>query len=142
MLIGNPLVWVDHGLAAHSRVFWPRGTYFSTDDHKKGAFTANHTGYIGFRFQHSDNVYNGWLRVGVSFDGDNPVGISLLSKNSSSDIYGAWSTGDIHAGEVVSVAAVPEPAQVATGLGLLALGAAGVREFRRRRMQPQPAATA
>jgi len=35
--------------------------------------------------------------------------------------------------EAGQVSAIPEPASVASGLGLLALGAAGVREMRRRR---------
>jgi len=92
--------------------------------------------YLGFNLHANNRTYSGWLRVGLTFDGaGNPLAFSLLAKDGAPDIYGAWSTGAISLGEVGSAAAVPEPAQVATGLGLLALGAVGVREFRRRRRQ-------
>jgi hypothetical protein len=109
---------------------------FSNVSNNLGAFQpGNQTGYIGFRHAANNLSYNGWLRVGVTFDQSGiPTAISLLAKEGEPDVYGAWSTGEIHGGEIAA-SAVPEPAQVATGLGLLALGAAGVREFRRRRKE-------
>jgi len=57
--------------------------------------------------------------------------VTLVDTNTPG-IYGAFAlAGDgITAGEV---SAIPEPSSVASGLGLLALGAVGVREMRRRR---------
>jgi hypothetical protein len=134
-LFYNPFQAVVGGLAAHTRnVATVNGIFHNVrTDHIVGAFAGN-TGYIGFRLQNGSQTYNGWLRVGVTFAGGNPTGISLVSKDGSPDIYGAWSTGDIQVGQT-DFAAIPEPASVATGLGLFALGAAGVREFRRRKQQ-------
>jgi len=72
------------------------------------------------------------LRLQVTEDSSRvPSGISLLAVDG---VTGAWNEtpgGAITAGEV---SAIPEPATVASGLALLALGAAGVREMRRRRL--------
>ncbi len=74
----------------------------------------------------------GWLRVKVTADGNGRPASAALYDNGSG-IVGAYEAGSIQAGYPDAVAAVPEPANVAGGLALLALGAAGVRELRRRR---------
>lgn len=63
-----------------------------------------------------------------------PAEVTLADKNGNG-IYGAFGlvSDNIKAGEI---AGVPEPAMLAIdGLGLLALGAAGLRELRQRRQQ-------
>jgi hypothetical protein len=67
-------------------------------------------------------------------DGD-PVEISLIAKNGDPGVYGAFglASDDITAGEVAP-APSPEPSSmIIGGLALLALGARGLKELRRRR---------
>lgn len=93
------------------------------------------TGYVGFEQKKSGHTYYGWLRVSVTADAnDKPDSVSLVAKAGDPGIYGAYglASDDITAGQI---AAVPEPSlAVLGGLGLLALGAAGVREMRRRKI--------
>lgn len=95
---------------------------------------ATRTGYIGFKTNLRGHTYYGWMHVKVSNNANGyPFEISVVSKNGDPGIFGAFGlAGDgITAG---AIAPVPEPS-IATisGLGLLALGAQGVRELRRRR---------
>jgi len=111
------------------------GSPFNTGSFVPSGNNAVKTGYIGFRYGGSSHTYYGWLRVKVVNDGSGlPFEVTLADKNGDG-IYGAFGlpSDNIKAGEVASV---PEPS-VGTigGLGLLALGAAGVRELRRRRGQ-------
>lgn len=96
------------------------GNFFPT-----GA-NAQKSGYIGFETrQHGDY---GWLKIQVTNDGGGkPSTISFVV--ASDGLYGQ--IGD--SSTITNGSAIPEPANVASGLGLLALGAAGVREMRRRR---------
>jgi len=90
-----------------------------------GGASAEVVGYLGFKFSKSAQTYYGWLRASV-FYFDNKI-ISFGLKGNSEGVYGAWGDPAITAG------AVPEPSVAALGgLGLLALGASGVREMRRR----------
>jgi len=89
------------------------------------------SGYIAFQ----SGSYYGWLKVKVGLDSNGvPDKISLVDNGDG--IVGAFDkSSDVSAdGFNVGITAVPEPS-VATigGLGLLALGAAGVREWRRRK---------
>jgi len=92
------------------------------------------TGYVGFKRQLNAHTYYGWLRIQVQDDGNSlPDKISFLAKNGDPGIYGAYALANsgITAGEISSV---PEPSIAALGgLSLLALGARGVREMRRRK---------
>lgn len=77
------------------------------------------TNYFGFRFNPSGSkVLYGWAQMNVTTGFDGGVVISEWAYQSS--------------GGSIQVGAVPEPAAAATGLGLLALGAAGLRRQRRR----------
>jgi hypothetical protein len=93
-------------------------------------------GYVAFKENVGGLNYYGWLRVQVAYAYVIPRIISLVPMPGTTDIYGAYglaSTG-ITAGEYsTSASAIPEPANVASGLALFALGAVGVREYRRRR---------
>jgi len=84
------------------------------------------TGYIGFKT--AGNQY-GWLKIQVMNNGRG-VPTIVNFEQGTDGLY-----GQIGDSTVVTdgVSAIPEPASVASGLGLLALGAAGVREMRRRR---------
>lgn len=95
---------------------------------------AHDTGYVGFKTIQRGHTYYGWVRVEVSNNANgNPDAVKLVAKNGDPGVYGAFGlAGDgITAGEI---AAVPEPSTLAIGgLALLALGARGVKEMRRRR---------
>lgn len=98
-------------------------------------FEATHSsGYVGFRFFKSNQAYFGWFKVGVMLNAGLPMGINFLSvEGGDQPIFGAYGLASdaIRAG-------VPEPSTVAlAGLGLLALGAAGVRELRRQKAKSE-----
>jgi hypothetical protein len=90
--------------------------YMLTD----GGWLRGDTGYFGFKFTNSGNTHYGWAEM-------------TLSTNSLQvTINEAW-YNDTPDGSVVVGAAVPEPAEVGLGLGVLALGAAGLRRMRQAR---------
>ncbi len=80
-------------------------------------FTFGNTSYLGFQFNPSGSLtLYGWAEV--TFTADNQGSITVHR----------WAYDD--SGAAIQVGAVPEPAAAATGLGLLALGAAGLRRKR------------
>jgi len=79
------------------------------------------TGFVGIQFDISGAIHYGWLEVIVSRESGRPTGLEVLSA-----AYETIAGADIQTG------AIPEPASVGLGLGLLALGAAGVRRSRMR----------
>jgi hypothetical protein len=81
------------------------------------------SGFVGLSFDIGGNNHFAWLEVLVSRDADGrPEDLEVLA--------GAWES---QAGVDIQAGAIPEPASVGMGLGLLALGATGVRAMRRRR---------
>jgi MYXO-CTERM domain-containing protein len=74
--------------------------------------------FVGFRFKILTETHYGWAKLTPTFGAENSIQINQWAYNSIAD--GA-----------IQVGAVPEPAAAATGLGLLALGAAGLRRQRR-----------
>lgn len=101
----------------------------------RGLFASN-SGYIAFK----DGSYYGWLKVRVGKNtGGAPDAISFLT-NGNGDFGALDKTSNSGADgfTVGTVAPVPEPsAFTIAGLGLLALGAQGLRELRRRRQTAQ-----
>lgn len=113
--------------------YGPATGNFNVGNKTAGQFNFGSPGYVGFRLQKSvGNFYYGWLKVSVTADSNGrPQTISFVADGNG--VYGAYNStlnGAIAAGQV---AAIPEPANVAAGLALFALGAVGVREHRRRR---------
>ncbi|MEO6847591.1 MAG: PEP-CTERM sorting domain-containing protein [Chthoniobacterales bacterium] len=109
-----------------------RGSFVAT-----GADAAR-TGYIALKAGTGTTAKFAWLRARVQNTAAGIPGVfSFVAKAGDPTVFGAWildsdpgadnfATGD--------VAAVPEPSTVALGgLGLLALGAAGMSEMRKRR---------
>lgn len=92
------------------------------------AIATGRNAYIGFSFIHGQHYY-GWLRVRLDVD-ENGRAISF-GFVPVDGIVGAYALAGVNlaAGDT---APVPEPANIALGLGLMALGAVGVREHRRR----------
>jgi hypothetical protein len=89
-----------------------------------GGFNPNpsDTGFLGMSFTIGSDTHYAWLEVLVSLDGSGrPSDLQVLSA----------AYNDV-AGQDIAVGAIPEPASVGVGLGLLALGAAGVRRMRGR----------
>jgi len=85
---------------------------------------AHASGYIGFKI--ATNEY-GWLRIKVTNDAYGaPITVAVVAAQDGL-------LGQVGDSSLRTPSAIPEPADVASGLGLLALGAAGVRELRRRR---------
>jgi hypothetical protein len=94
------------------------------------------TGYVGFKAG-SHGSYYGWLRVKVSGNNNGVADqVSLLAVNGIIGAYDNVSDPNFSSFKAGSIVPTPEPATAALGgLGLLALGAQGVRELRRRRKQ-------
>jgi hypothetical protein len=120
------------------------GLAFSNNSHllasrsSYGGGTGNfrgQSGYIAFQ----TGSYYGWLKVKVGLDADGvPNQISLVDDGNG--IVGAFDkTSEALAdGFNVGIVAAPEPSIAAiAGLGLLAFGAVGVREMRRRKAAAQ-----
>jgi hypothetical protein len=95
------------------------GLFQSENILRASGFTSGENGYVGFRFTPSGTTLYGWAEVRLT-EGENP----------RFDVF-RWAYED--SGNAISVGAVPEPAETAGGLGLLALGAAGLRHWRRKR---------
>ncbi|WOO39807.1 hypothetical protein [Rubellicoccus peritrichatus] len=85
-------------------------------------FTSGVSGYFGFRFEGSagltsEGIKYGWAEA-TFYDGAQ-AGVTIHR----------WAYEDD--GSPIQVGAIPEPATVTTGLGALALGAAGLRRWRK-----------
>ncbi len=74
------------------------------------------TEYVGFKFLITGQTHYGWANITL---GDQNLTVNDWAYESSPNT-------------AIAASAVPEPAQSAAGLGLLALGAAGVATFKRR----------
>ncbi len=123
--LGNGMLARNNG-AVQSGQFLPPGS------------SAAKTGYVGIRFTLGGVTNYGWLRMRVNNSAYGfPSQVYMLPKAGSISIFGAFDNkADIEADgfKVGSVAAVPEPSvEALSGLGLLAVGAAGLREMRRRK---------
>jgi len=86
---------------------------------------SNVTGFIGLEMQNGLDTHYAWAKISVSYAANRLNEVAIL-ETAINDIPGEV----IHAGQT---SAIPEPSTVATGLGLLALGAAGLRERRKRK---------
>ncbi len=77
--------------------------------------------YIGFKFGDATHTYYGWANITI---------------NTQDVTVNSWAYENT-SGTAIAVpsVAIPEPADAAVGLGLLAFGAAGVRAYRRRKQQ-------
>jgi len=86
-------------------------------------FDLSTQAYAGFRFNTGGGIQYGW--------------VSLTWQNDGDLILNEWAYGDV--GDSINVgqlpAAVPESETVASALGLLALGAAGMRRYQNRKRQ-------
>ncbi len=80
------------------------------------------TNLIGFRFQRSGQTHYGFASISIGISDAN-TGFITINR---------WGWEDV-ANTPISASAVPEPGNAAMGLGALALGAAGLRRWRRRR---------
>lgn len=94
-------------------------TYISALFYGVGFSTGKST-YVGFRFVNDGDTFYGWAAMTFNFGGTSIV-VDEWAYNST--VGEAIQVGD-------TGSAVPEPAAAATGLGLLALGAAGLRRKR------------
>ena len=83
-------------------------------------FSNDVSGYIGFAFDDAGTTYYGWAEL------------TLSAQTSSGQVtVHRWAYED--SGASIQVGAVPESRHAAVGLGALALGAAGLRRWRRER---------
>jgi len=90
---------------------------------------ATKTGYVGFQ----KGAYRGWFGVKLHANGSGRIDSVAFYDKNGDGIYGAVTTAaSLNVGDV-GTRSIPEPANVAAGIGLLALGAAGLREHRRRK---------
>lgn len=92
-----------------------------------GGWALGDTGYIGFKFTSVAGTLFGWANVTI--DGS-PGGYKI-----NEAWYNSSPGASIKAGEAgIATSPVPEPATCAVGLGALALGAAGLRRWRRQKV--------
>jgi hypothetical protein len=82
-------------------------------------FTSGTPEIIGYSFYHGGNTCYGWASITIT---ENSGHFGTITINE-------WAYED--SGSAITVGAVPEPAQTAVGLGALALGAAGLRRWRK-----------
>jgi hypothetical protein len=83
-------------------------------------FTLGQANYIGFSFLTNGKTCYGWIKFDLETSGSNVV-LTVL----------AWAYDDSGATIKAGITSVPEPAETAIGLGALALGAAGLRRWRK-----------
>ena len=84
-------------------------------------YIVNHVseGFIGVEFDNNESTHFGWIDIDLT--SPSPTNLQL-------DITGyAWES---QAGVGIAAGAIPEPSTYALGLGLLALGVAGIRARR------------
>lgn len=108
-----------------SRVFFNAAHIaYGSDFQDAAGFISGQEGYIGFRYKSAvtDTILYGWASVTITpgFSG------SFTINEWAYDASGA----SIQVGQT---SAIPEPANVAVGLGALALGAAGLMRWRKRK---------
>ncbi|ADE53165.1 hypothetical protein [Coraliomargarita akajimensis] len=115
VVAGNDLVNQSTGyVVSASRAFDGSITFlYSGAFRDLSGWTSGVSGYFGFRFDSGGTKY-GWAQATVTANS----GVTITE----------WAYED--SGASIEVGVVPEPAGAATGLGLLALGAAGVRRWR------------
>lgn len=83
-------------------------------------FTSGESGYIGFQFRPASTTFYGWAEV-------------ILTEGGDTGTFEIVQWAYDNTGANIQTGAIPEPAVVATGLGALVLGAAGLRRWRSRR---------
>jgi hypothetical protein len=88
---------------------------------QNGGWSVGDTGYFGFKFTKDSNTHYGWAEM------------TLSATSVQFTINEAWYNDTPDGAVTIGVGgAVPEPAEVGLGLGVLALGAAGLRRIRQR----------
>ncbi len=99
-----------------------------------GPLGAGGTRYFGFKVNRNGTDYYGWLRVSLQVNGNHELE-HIAFVHDDEGIFGAFmSVNDPGFATFGAGVTVPEPSTVVlTGLGLLALGARGVRTLRKRR---------
>jgi len=90
-------------------------------------FASDRTGYIAFSFTYNSITQYAWASISFSADYKTLTISEWAYTTNGENIY-------------VGQTAIPEPAEAAAGLGLLALGAAGMRRYMKNRKTKQAAA--
>lgn len=115
-------------ISANSKSFFDLGFVIQSGEFDNViGFTSGERGYMGFRYKSatsSDTMLYGWAAV------------TFTTGESASFTLHEWaydnSGASIQVGQTAA-SAIPEPANVAVGLGALALGAAGLMRWRKRK---------
>lgn len=84
-------------------------------------FISGDSGYIGFRFNPTGTVLYGWAEV-------------VLTNGGSTGTFEVAQWAYDNTGADIKTGVVPEPETAALGLGALAFGAAGLRQWRKRKV--------
>jgi hypothetical protein len=100
------------------------GTGFIGIDAGNQGWSVGDTGFIGFKFTANSgaDTHYGWAEITI--DGTGSGGSGYI-------INEAWYNST--PGGAIAVGAIPEPTTAAAGLGALALGAAGLRRWRKQK---------
>lgn len=113
---------LDFNAAAQNRnvVSASSGSVSTGFNFRQGGWSLGDTGYFGFKFTKGGNTHYGWAEMTISSFSQPWATINEAWYNDTPDAS-------------VTVGVVPEPAEVGFGLGVLALGAAGLRRMRENR---------
>lgn len=117
---GSDLRALSSGFSLYSGANFARiVAYIVNDDGPYYAvgFTDGVAGFMGFHFNPSGTTLYGWAEIVLSSGGS--FGEFEMVR---------WAYED--SGAAIQVGAIPEPETIAVGLGMLALGAAGLRRWR------------
>jgi len=134
----GPNRWA-HGTASAEQLIKAMATGATVGPVMAAGFKTDNVVYAFFTYSHHivGGLHAGTQNVGFQFflDGGNHFGWANISISAGSLTVNNWAYNDvanygIYAGTAI---AVPEPANSAAGLGLLALGAAGVSAYKRRK---------
>lgn len=103
------------------------------------AGASNLTRTFGLKFQKNGNSHFGWIRIDLAFAGG-PLVHNIPFPTTLTVLQAAWIQSPNVAAHVSGLpVSAGEPAAAGLlGLGLLAMGASGVRRFRRERKTRKP----
>ena len=101
-----------------------------SDSSTTGSFVDSQTGFVGVSFKKNGNTHYGWIKIHVTNDLAVDSNNTIIRGDSDITALG-WAYQDIPNRPILAGDTIPEPSS--GGLALLAAGAAGIAQLRRKR---------